>query len=54
MSDEKLMLSLKQAILKVKPPNGNTNSYSPIRQSLKKYKGSLVVFNEDSKEFEYY
>jgi hypothetical protein len=54
MSDDKLMASLKQAILRIKPPKGNTTNYSPVRQSLKKYKGSLVIFNEDSKEFEYY
>jgi hypothetical protein len=55
--DEKtlqLMNSLKQAILKVKPPTGNINEYSPVRSSLKKYKGSLVIFNEELNIFEYY
>lgn len=54
MSDEKLMASLKQAILKIKPPIGNINEYSPVRQPLKKYKGSLVIFNEETQEFNYY
>lgn len=53
MSD-KLMDSLNQAIKRIQPPSGKTNSYSPVRQSLKKYKGDLVIFNETTKEFNYY
>jgi hypothetical protein len=53
MSDA-LMDSLRQAILRIQPPSGKTNKYSIVRGSLKKYKGSLVVFNEITKEFNYY
>jgi hypothetical protein len=53
MSDE-LMDSLRKAINKIKPISGTTTNYSPVRQPLKKYKGSLVVFNEQTKEFNYY
>ncbi len=53
MSDE-LLNSLREAIKRIQPPSGKTNNYSPVRQPLKKYKGSLVVFNEDTKEFNYY
>lgn len=53
MSDDKLMNSLKIAILKIKPPTGSTNKYSPVRTPIKKYKGSLVIFNEEQNEFKY-
>lgn len=53
MSD-KLMDSLRQAINRINPPAGKINNYSPVRQSLKKYKGNLVIFNEVTKEFNYY
>lgn len=53
MSDE-LMNCLKNAINKINPSAGKTNAYSPVRQPLKKYKGSLVVFNDELKEFQYY
>lgn len=54
ISDDKLMNSLKIAILRIKPPAGNTNKYSPVRTSMKKYKGSLVIFNEQQEEFKYF
>lgn len=53
MSDE-LMNSLRDAINKIRPISGTTTKYSPVRQSLKKYKGSLVVFKEATQEYNYY
>lgn len=53
MSDE-LMKSLREAINKLKPISGKTNNYSPVRQPLKKYKGGLAVFNEQTNEYNYY
>lgn len=54
MSDDKLTNSLEIAISKIKPPAGSKNKYSPVRTSVKKYKGSLVIFNEEQKEFKYW
>jgi len=51
MSDD-LMTSLRLAIAKLKTKN--TKEYTPVRQSLKKYKGNLLVFNEETHEFNYY
>lgn len=53
MSDD-LMNSLREAIKRIHPPSGNINNYSPVRRSLKKYKGDLVIFNESTKEFNFY
>ena len=52
MNDE-LLKSLETAIEKMKSGRSIVSSYSPVRQSLKKYKGNLTVKNDKGDIFYY-